>query len=66
MHGGEGFSVTNSDVNRLQSTDSNGAFGEVGVGIDQNLKLAEHSDQQVCRIPVNDSREVGRCAVREA
>ena len=59
LHGSERFSVTNSDIYRLQSTDTNSAFGEVGVGVDQDLELAEHADQQVCKVPVNDSREVG-------
>ena len=59
LHGGERFSVTNSDVDRLQSTHTNSAFGEVGVGVDQDFELAEHADQQVCKVPVNDSREVG-------
>ena len=59
LHGSERFSVTNSDVDRLQSTDTNGAFGEVGVGVNQDLQLAEHADQQVCKVPVNDSRQVG-------
>ena len=65
LHGSERFSVTNSDVDRLQSTDTHGAFGEVGVWVDQDLELAEHADQQICKIPVNDSREVGPCALRE-
>ena len=59
LHGSERFSVTNSDVDRLQSTDTNSAFGEVGVGVDQDFELAEHADQQVCKVPVDDSREVG-------
>ena len=45
LHGNEGFGVTNSDIDRLQSTDTHGAFGEVGIGIDQDLELAEHADQ---------------------
>ena len=32
--------MTNSDVDRLQSTDTNGAFGEVGVRVDLDLELA--------------------------
>ena len=59
LHGGERFSVTNSDVDRLQATHTNSAFGEVGVGVDQDFELAEHADQQVCKVPVDDSREVG-------
>ena len=51
--------MTNSDVDRLQGTDANGALGEVGVRVNQDLELAEHADQQVCKVPVNDSREVG-------
>ena len=51
--------MTNSDIDRLQSMDTNSAFGEVGVGINQDLELAEHADQQGCKVSVNDSREVG-------
>ena len=65
LHGSKRFSVTNGDVDRLQGTDTHGAFGEVGVGINQDFELAEHPDQQVCKVPVNDSREVGPCALRE-
>ena len=57
--------MTNSDVDRLQSTDTNSAFSEVGVGIDQDLELTEHADQQVRKVPVNNSGEVGPCALRE-
>ena len=51
--------MTNCNINGLQSTHTNSAFSEVGVGINKDLKLAEHADQQVCKVPVNDSREVG-------
>ena len=40
LHGSERFSVTNSDVDRLQSTHSNSAFSEVGLGINQECELA--------------------------
>ena len=43
---------------QLQSTDSNGALSEVSVGIDKKFELAEHSDQPVCKIPVNDSERL--------
>ena len=51
--------MTKSDVDRLQGTDAHGAFGEVGVGINQKLELDEHADQQICKVPVNDSGQVG-------
>ena len=57
--GSERFSVTNSDIDRLQSTDTNSAFGEVGVGINQDLELAEHADQQITEISVNQSGQAG-------
>ena len=44
--------MTHSDVDRLQSTNTNGAFGEVGVGVNQDLELAEHADQQITEISV--------------
>ena len=51
--------MTHSDVDGLQSTDTHGALGEVGVGVNQDLELAEHADQQVCKVAVNNSGEVG-------
>ena len=51
--------MTNCNINGLQSTDPNGAFCEVGVRVNQDFELAEHADQQVCKVPVDDSREVG-------
>ena len=54
--------MTNSDVDRLQSTDTNGALGEVGVGINQDLELAEHADQQITEVPANDCAQVGAAA----
>ena len=65
LHCSEGFGVTNSDIDRLQSTDTHGALGKVGVGVDQDLELAEHADQQVCKVPVNNSGEVGPRTLRE-
>ena len=50
---------------RKQSTDTHGAFGEVGIGIDQDLELAEHADQQVRNVPVHNSGQVGPCVLRE-
>jgi len=44
MHYGEGFSLTYSDIDLLQSTNTHGGFFEVGVGINQDLKLAEHAE----------------------
>ena len=38
--------MSNCNVDRLQSTHTNSALSEVGVGTDQDLKLAEHADQQ--------------------
>ena len=52
-------------VDRLQNTHTCRALGEVGVGINQDLELAEHADQQVCKVPVNNSGQVGPCALRE-
>ena len=57
--------MTDCNINGLQSTHTNSAFGEVGVGINQDLELAEHADQQVCKVPVNNSGQVGPCALRE-
>ena len=41
------------------------AYGEVRVGVHKDFELAEDADQQVCKVPVNDSREVGLEALRE-
>ena len=57
--------MTNSDVDRLQSTDTNGALGKVVVRVNQDLELAEHADQKVGKVPVDNSREVGPRALRE-
>ena len=57
--------MTDCNIKGLQSTDTNSALSEIGVRINEDLKLAEHADQQVCKVPVNDSREVGPCALRE-
>ena len=55
----EGFSMTNCNINGLQSTHTNSAFGKVGVGINQDFELAEHADQQITEISVNQSGQVG-------
>ena len=65
LHSSERFSVTNSDVDRLQSTDTNGALGEVGVRVNQDFELSEYADQQVRKVPVNNSGEVGPRTLRE-
>ena len=57
--------MTNSDVDRLQSTDTNGALGEVGVRVNQDFELSEYADQQVRKVPVNNSGEVGPRTLRE-
>ena len=57
--------MTNSDVDRLQSTHSNGALGEVGTGIYQDLELVEHADQKDRKVPVDNSGEVGPRTLRE-
>jgi hypothetical protein len=51
--------MANSYVNRLQSPYTCRAFGEVGVGVHKDLQRPVQTDQQVCKVPVNDSREVG-------
>ena len=51
--------MTNSDVDRLQSTDTNSASGKIRERINEDLKLAEHADQQITEVPVDNSREVG-------
>ena len=38
--------MDNSDVDRLQSTDAHAAFGENGVGINEDVQLAEYTEQQ--------------------
>ena len=48
-----------------ESTDTNGALGEVGVRGNQDLELAEHADQLVRKVPVNNSGEVGPRTLRE-
>ena len=44
--------MTNCNINGMQSAYTNGVFSEVGVGINEDLKLTEHADQQVCKVPV--------------
>ena len=44
--------MTDCNINGLQSTHTNSAFGEVGVGINEDLKLAEYADQQVYKVLV--------------
>ena len=44
--------MTNSDVDPLQSTDTNGAFGEVGVGINQDLELLQTAAESADLNPV--------------
>ena len=56
------------DEQRYRSTAEPGhqsAFGEVGVRVDQDFELAEHADQKVCKVPVDNSGQVGPCALRE-
>ena len=57
--------MKNGDFDRLQSTNADGAFSEVDVGIDQDFELDKHADQQACKVPANDSREVGPRTLRE-
>ena len=59
------ISMAHYNVNRLQSTYTCRAFGEVSVGFDQDLELAEYSDQQVNKVPVNKGGEVGPSALCE-
>ena len=47
LHGGERFSVTNSDIDRLQSPNTCRAFGEVGVGVYKNLQRPVQTNQEV-------------------
>lgn len=51
--------MANINVNRPQSPYTCSAFGGVRVAVDQDLELTEHSDQKACKVPVNNSREVG-------
>ena len=54
--------MTNCNINGLQSTDPNGAFCEVGVRVNQDFELAEHADQKITEISVNDRAQVGAAA----
>ena len=54
--------MTDCNINGLQSTYTNSAFSEVGVGINEDLKLAEHADQQITEVSVNDRAQVGAAA----
>ena len=51
--------MTDCNINGLQSTHTNSALSKVGVGINKDLELAEHADQQVCKVAVDHSRQVG-------
>ena len=52
--------MTNSDVDRLQSTDTNSAFGEVGVGVYKNLQRPVQTNQEVSNnVPSNLTKGSG-------
>ena len=51
--------MANSDVDRLQSTDTNSAFCEVGVGVHKDLQRSVQTDQQVCKVALDHSGQVG-------
>ena len=57
--------MTHSNVDRLQCPDAGRAFGEVGVGVHQDFQRPVEADQQVRKVPVNNSGQVGPCALRE-
>ena len=57
--------MANCNVDRLQSTHTCRAFGEVGLGVHKDLQRPVQTNQQVCKVPVNDSGQVGPCALRE-
>ena len=53
------------DEQRCRSTAEHGqqqCLSEVGVGINEDLKLAEHADQKITEISVNDRAQVGAAA----
>ena len=59
MHGGKRFGMAHSNVDRLQGAHTCGAFGEVGVGVHKDLQRPVETDQQIRKIPLDDSRQVG-------
>ena len=58
LHRCKRFSLTNCNVNRLQSPYTCRAFGEVGVGVHKDLQRPVQTDQRIGEIPVDDSRLV--------
>ena len=59
LHRRKRFGMANCNVNRLQSPYTCRAFGEVGVGVHKDLHRPVQTDQQVCKVAVNDSGQVG-------
>ena len=55
------FNVTDNhrDINRLHSTNTTSAFGEVGREINQDLKLAKHPDQKLREVAFDHSGQIG-------
>ena len=51
--------MANCNVDRLQSTHTCRAFGEVGVGIYKYFERAKEPDKQVGEISVDDSGQIG-------
>ena len=50
--------MANCNVDRLQSTHTCWAFGEVGVGVRKDLQRPVQADQRVCKVAVNNSGQV--------
>ena len=50
---------SHSDIDRLHSTNTTGAFGEVGREINQDLKLAKHPDQKLREVAFDHSGQIG-------
>ena len=65
LHGRKRFGMANCNVNCLQSPYTCRAFGEVGVGVHKDLQRSVQTNQQVRKVAVNSSGQVGPCALRE-
>ena len=65
LHRRKRFGMANCNVDRLQCPNACSALSEVGVGVHQDLQRPVKAYQKVGKVPVNNSGQVGPCALRE-